>query len=125
MFNISLFPNDNYLLVTIKGVITLDDSVYIMRSVVEHPEFSPEYDRVYDFEQAVLDWGVDDIQKLIDFIKLRFGNSHPDNKVVFINSDSTEQTLLSLYLSIAPQKLSRNFKLAKSLDEAIEWLRTE
>ncbi|WP_144392857.1 STAS/SEC14 domain-containing protein [Pleionea sediminis] len=122
MFSIEFFPDKNFLMVTISGTITLEDSTKIMRAVVEHEEFSEQYNRLYNFEKAILDWGGDDIQALIDFIRGRFENSNDDLKVVFVNSDSTEQTLLSLYLSIAPQKLNRNFNLFKTLPEAIEWI---
>lgn len=122
MLNIEIHSNENYLLITKTGVISVTDAMELVKSVKQHPDFCPDANRLYDLSGSVINWGLDDINQLILDTKETFGRTKNPLKIAFVNSDSTEQALLNLFVSLAKYKLERNFKLFSNLKSAQEWI---
>jgi len=122
MLEIKHYSNENYLLVTKTGVVSLEAAVDMIKKVKEDPSFCSDANRLYDFSDAILNWGVKDINRLIEYIKGKFGKTKSTLKIAIVNSDSTEQSLSDLFICLAEHELDRNFQLFTSVDSAQEWM---
>lgn len=122
MYSISIYPDENHIVVTMTGIVSLEKAIETLQAVHEHPGFNPKLQRLYDFSEAIVNWGVEDINALIHSIKTKLGNSQPNLKIAFVNSDSTEKALLSLFTSLAKTNLERNYGVFNTLAEAKEWI---
>jgi hypothetical protein len=122
MLTVEHHSDENYLLITKTGLLSLDDTKALMLAVKQHPVFCPQANRLYDLSHAILDWGMDDINHIIAYIQQTFEATEKPLKIAMVNSDSTEQTLVDLFVSLAERELDRNFCVFSTVADAQQWI---
>lgn len=117
--------DENYILITKVGILSLAETASLMQSVKEYEHYTPSANRLYNFSQTQLDWSFEDINQLINYIRKKFSQANPPIKVAIVNSDSTEKAMLDLFVSLAEHKLNRQFGLFNTLSKAKKWITSE
>ena len=123
VYDISLIEIQNQQLVEIvvKGSVQLETAVEILQAVRSDDSFDNSLNRIWVLEDAFIDLGVEDIEKLIELMKADKQEDDANRKVAFVNSDETERAMLDLLAALSSH-LNRRIKVFTNIDLARRWL---
>jgi hypothetical protein len=121
-FNVSFHPEDDFLVVSFYGDISLKEIVASISDTLRHDEFSKNMSACYDFSDAALDIDINTLDVIFHFmtgLRERRGTHY---QLALVYSDEITKTLFDFY-RLMFSRYTVDIEMFTHKDRALEWIK--
>jgi hypothetical protein len=115
-----ILKDKHLVLVTTGSEASLNDAIQTLGLMFSDPEYSPEYDLLWDDSQRSTAFTPDDIQEILQHFKPYQGDKHP--KRAFVVSQTVQYGMIQAVITLASVSSQAQIGLFHDRREALRWL---
>ena len=115
-----ILQDKNLVIVTTSGETNLNETLQSLQQMFDDPEYSQEYDLLWDATGITTVLTYDDMQKLVQHFKYYKGNKHPKRAIVV--SPAVNYGMLRVFESMTSVSSQAQIGLFPDRAEALKWL---
>ncbi len=115
-----ILKDKRLVIVTTSGETTLNETIQSLEQMFDDPEYSLEYDLLWDDTERTTIFTYDDIQKMAQHFKYYRGDKHP--KRAFVVSQADKYGMTRVFNTMASVSSQAQIGLFQDRKEALKWL---
>lgn len=121
-FNVEFYPEDNFLVVSFTGEISLKEIVASISDTLRHQEFTKDMSACYDFSDAVLDIDINTLDVIFHFMAGLREKRGTHYQLALVYSDEITKTLFDFY-RLMFARYTVDIEVFTHKSSALEWIK--